>query len=209
MSCPVLSAWRDIAPDSEITVSYFDPTFDWLVVPHGERQAELRTRYSFICLCEACVQPGETRAASDAPLGHYRTLRRLWTDDDDKTHASDRYLGWATDLPVALADLATARQILEEQQKWEEIGVVLDATFHVYCVGGKASLARRTAREAMAQDSIEMGPDTAMMIWNEWTRKTRHHGLWNTGRIYIQHDGGKAWCSSSAVAGAGLRALPS
>jgi hypothetical protein len=209
MPCPVLSAWSDIAPDSEITVSYFDPTFDWLVGPHGERQAELRKRYSFICLCEACVQPGETRAASDAPLGHYRTLRRLWTDDDDKTHASDRDLGWATDLPVALADLATARQILEEQQKWEEIGVVLDATFHVYCVGGKASLARRTAREAMAQDSIEMGPDTAMRIWNEWTRKTRHHGLWNTGRIYIQHDGGKAWCSSSAVAGAGLRALPS
>jgi hypothetical protein len=82
-------------------------------------------------------------------------------------------------------DLATAKQILEEHQKWEEIGVVIVATFAVYCVGGKASAARRTAREAMAHESIGMGPDGAMRFWDEWTHKTRHHGLWNTGRFYI------------------------
>jgi hypothetical protein len=180
---PVLSAWRDTPEGCEITALYFDPTYDWLVALHGERDAELRTRFSFSCLCEGCTQPAETRAASGRALGHYRALKEIWIDDEgDENHPSVKYLRWAANQPVALADLAAAKQILEEQQKWEEIGVVIDATFHVNCVGGKASVARRTAREAMAQDSIGMGPE-AMRCWDGWTHKTRHHGLWNTGRF--------------------------
>jgi hypothetical protein len=83
----------------------------------------LRTSFSFSCLCDACVQPGITRATSDAALRHYRALRELWSfDDDDEEFASDRYLTWAADQPAGLADLATAKQILEEQQKWKRTG---------------------------------------------------------------------------------------
>jgi hypothetical protein len=180
----VQSAWRDIAKDEEITASYLDS----LVIPHAERHAEIREKFFFSCLCPACSAPNHERAASDRALRQYQALKARWTprrgEGDDESQEVDEddlsdYLVWASDMRRARADLAAAAKILEEEQKWDELGEVYDAAFHLSCISGKGPDARAAAKKAREHYAISIGPKEAGRVWDQWTTKVEEHKLWN------------------------------
>jgi hypothetical protein len=183
----VLSAWRDIAQDQEITASYLDS----VVVPYAERHAEIREKFLFSCVCPACSAPNAIRAASDRALRQYQALKDRWTprraecaEGDDESQEVDEddlsdYFVWASDMRRAQADLVAAAKILRAEHKWDELGEVYDAAFHLSCISGNGTGAKAAAKKAREHYAILMGRKAAGKWWDEWTTSVEGHRLWN------------------------------
>ncbi|WWC95341.1 hypothetical protein V866_002203 [Kwoniella sp. B9012] len=112
-----LYAYTTIPSGTEITVSYIDD----ITCPTSERQHQLQRGHGFACLCSSCTRSPFQIAKSDKNLEMYHSIRNKWTNLPLK-HFAKR-------LPMALADLDLALDILKQEKKYDEFGEVYDQLF--------------------------------------------------------------------------------
>ncbi|WWC95342.1 hypothetical protein V866_002204 [Kwoniella sp. B9012] len=153
-----LYAYTDMPAHTEITCSY--PSYEQLLEPSSIRRSILLDGFGFGCICKGCNQSSIDILKSDNRLIEFESLRNEWSNKNIL-----EYCEIDDDVIKTLRKLNRSLELLEREEKFNQLGEVYEKIFEVYAVHGSSDSSKLAAKEALNHFKAIMGEKEATKTW--------------------------------------------